>query len=88
MSKIEQATTPTFRQQQVLDQLQDRARTWDELRRLLKINNEGLGFTIGALLSLLRIWTGQKNDIRVYGLERRNGLVPRFSYLQRRSTDR
>lgn len=91
MSKPEQATTltfPTFRQQQVLDQLQDRARTWDELRRSLKINNEGLGFTIGALLSLRKIWTEHKNDIRVYGLERRSGLVPRSSYLQRRSTDR
>ena len=88
MSKPEQTITPTFRQQQVLDQLQERARTWDELRMLLKINNEGLGFTIGALLSLRKIWTAQKNDLRVYGLERRNGLVPRLSYLQRRTTDR
>lgn len=87
MSNLDEATTPTFRQQQVLSHLQDRARSWDELRRLLKINNEGLGFTIGALLSLRKIWTVQKNDIRVYGLERRNGLVPRSSYLQRRSTD-
>ena len=76
------------RQQQVLDRLQDRARTWDELNRLLKINNEGVGFTTGALLSQRMIWTAQKKDIRVCGLERRNGLVPRFSYLQGRATDR
>lgn len=88
MSKPEQATVATLRQQKILDHLQDGARTWEQLRALINVNNDDLGFMIGALLSQRKIWTAQKNDVRVYGLERRAGLVPRFSYPQRRSTDR
>jgi hypothetical protein len=88
MSQTEHSTVVTFRQQQVLNQLQGRVRTWDELRRLLKINDAGLGLTIGALLNQRKIWTAQKNDVRVYGLERRTGIMPRLSYLQQRYTDR
>lgn len=77
MSEAEQATPLTLRQQKVLDQLQKGIRTWDQLRALIKINNEVLGFTIGALLNQRKIWTAHKNDVRVYGLERRTGLVPR-----------
>jgi hypothetical protein len=83
-----QATTPALRQQKVLDLLQEGVRTWAQLRALLKINNDLLGFMIGALLNQRKIWTAEKNDVRVYGLERRTGLVPRLSYTQqRRSTD-
>jgi hypothetical protein len=88
MSKPGQATVTTSRRQRVLDQLQGGLRTWDELRRLAKIPDDGLGLTIGDLLDQREIWTAQKNDVRVYGLERRTGPVPQFSYPQRRSTDR
>ncbi len=88
MSEPEQATDTALREQKILDQLQEGVRTWDQLRALLKINNDILGFMIGALLNQRKIWTAQKNDVRVYGLERRTGLLPRFSYPQRRFTDR
>ena len=88
MSKPEQATVATLPRQKVLEQLQGGARTWNELRALMKINDDKLGFLISELLNQRKIWTAQKNDVRVYGLERRAGLVPRFSYPQRRSTDR
>ena len=78
----------TLRQQRVLDALQDGWRTWDDLRELAGLNDERLGFTLGELLDLRKIWTAHKNGRRVYGIERRTDLVPRFSNLQRRSTDR
>ncbi|OLE53233.1 MAG: hypothetical protein AUG51_14165 [Acidobacteria bacterium 13_1_20CM_3_53_8] len=87
MSKAEQTTVITLRQRKILDQLQGGIRTWDELRKLTKINEEGLGFTIGELLDLRKIWTLQKGEVRVYGIERRTGLVPRFAHEQRRSSD-
>jgi hypothetical protein len=87
MSDPEQVTADTFRQQQVLNQLQGRVCTWDDLRRQLKINDDGLGLVILELLNLRKIWVAKKNDVRFYGLEKRIGLVPRFSYPQRRSTD-
>jgi hypothetical protein len=89
MSQPEQTTIVTFRLQKVLDQLQAGARTWDQLRALTKFNDEILGLTILELLNLRKIWATQKNEVRVYGLERRIGLVPRFSQPERRrSTDR
>jgi hypothetical protein len=88
MNMPEQATVLTFRQQQVLDQLQGGVRTWDELRKLVKISDDGLGLTIGALLDKRKIWAEHKNDVRFYGLERRAGLAPRFSNPRRRSSDR
>jgi hypothetical protein len=87
MSQPEPPIGATLRQQQVIDQLQVGVRTWDQLRALMNINNDNLGFLIGALLNQRKIWTAQKNDVRVYGLERRTGLLPRFCYSQRRSTD-
>ena len=87
MSQPGQDTTPTLHQQDVLDQLQEGVRTWDQLRALIKINDDNLGFMIGALLNQRKIWTAHKNEVRVYGLERRTGLVPRFSDPHRRSTD-
>jgi hypothetical protein len=88
MSNPEQATVTTLRQPKVLDQLQEGVRTWDQLRALTKINDENLGVTIMELLNQRKIWVAHKNEVRVYGLERRSGLVPRFSVPQRRSTDR
>jgi hypothetical protein len=87
MSNPEYTTVATFRLQKVLDQLQERARTWDQLRALTKFNDDSLGLTILELLNLRKIWAAKKNDVRVYGLEKRTGLVPRFSYPRRRSTD-
>jgi hypothetical protein len=88
MSQPGQTTVVTFRLQKVLEQLQQGARTWDQLRALTKFNDDILGLTILELLNLRKIWATQKNDVRVYGLERRIGLVPRFSHPERRSTDR
>jgi hypothetical protein len=87
MSQPEPPIGATLRQQQVLDQLQEGVRTWDQLRALMNINNDNLGFLIGALLNQRKIWTTQKNDVRIYRLERRTGLLPRFCYPQRRSPD-
>jgi hypothetical protein len=75
-------------QERILNVLQGGLRTWDELKGSTKINDERLGVTLGELLSLRKIWTAQKNDIRVYGIERRTGLVPRFAHQRQRSTDR
>lgn len=87
MNKVEQSPPLTLRQEKVLNALQGGARTWDELRTMTKISEEGLGFTIGELLDLRKIWTGQKGDVRIYGIERRLGLIPRFGHPQRRATD-
>lgn len=87
MSQLEHAPVITLRQQKVLDQLQEGVCTWAQLRALMQINDDTLGFMIGALLSQRKIWTAQKNGVRVYGLERRSGLLPRFSVPQRRSSD-
>ncbi len=87
MSIPEQATIPTARQQKILDQLQESVRTWDQLRALTKLNDDRLGFVLGELMDLRKIWVAYKNDVRFYGLERRIGLVPRFANQLRRSTD-
>lgn len=75
-------------QQRVLDALQQGVRTWDQLKELAKLNDERLGFAIGELLDLRKIWTVVRNGVRLYGIEKRTDRVPRFHHLQRRSTDR
>ena len=87
MSQTKQAPVVTLRQQKVLDQLQGGARTWDQIRAPTKINDDNLGTTILELLNQRKIWTAQENGVRFYGLERRVGLVPRFSNPERRSAD-
>lgn len=87
MDNVGHGASLTLRQEKVLRVLQGGIRTWDELRALTKISEEGLGFTIGELLDLRKIWTGQKDEVRVYGVERRRGLIPRFGHPQRRATD-
>lgn len=87
MGKADQIAPTTLRQERVLNALQTGARTWDELRQVTKISEEGLGFTIGELLDLRKIWTAQRGDVRIYGIEKRSGLVPRFGHPQRRATD-
>ena len=75
----------TDRRQKVLAHLEGGARTWDELRALTKVSDDNLGFAIGELLDLRKIWTGRRGDERVYGIERRTGLVPRFAHEPRRA---
>ncbi|MDQ3746246.1 MAG: hypothetical protein M3444_17880 [Acidobacteriota bacterium] len=76
------------RRQKVLAQLDGGARTWGELRALTRVSDDNLGIAIGELLDLRKIWTGQSGDERVYGLERRKGLAPRFAHERRRAGDR
>jgi hypothetical protein len=76
-----------MRQQKVLDQLQGGARTWGQIRAPTKINDDNLGLTILELMNQRKIWTAHQNGVRFYGLERRTGLVPRFSRPERRCAD-
>ena len=82
--------SPTV-QQRILSLLKDDVRTWETLKNLGSVNDEDLGFTLGELLGLRKIWTEiwtiEENDIRVYGLERRKGLLPRASHRSRRAAD-
>jgi hypothetical protein len=87
MSQTKQEPFVTLRQQKVLDQLRDGARTWHQIRAPTKINDDNLGITILELMNQRKIWTAQENGVRFYGLERRVGLVPRFSHPERRSAD-
>ena len=87
MSIYNKATATVMPRQKILDALQDGARTWDELRAHTRINEAGLGFAIGALLDGRQIWTEEREGVRVYGIERRTDLVPRFSHPQRRAGD-
>ena len=87
MAKPEQAAVVNLRQQKIIDALHDGVLTWDELRAATKIKEEGLGFVLGELLDLRKIWTETRGEVRVYGLERRTGLVPRFAHPRRRASD-
>lgn len=87
MSALEQTPVLTLRQQKVLNHLQSGVRTWTQLRTLTNINDDNLGMTLWELLSLRKIWTLQRGDVRVYGIEKRTDIVPRFARLQRRQTD-
>jgi hypothetical protein len=81
------ATAAQIRQQKVLEQLEGGLCTWDQLRARTKINEEQLGYTIGELLNLRKIWTAERGDVRFYGIERRTDLMPRFTHPRRRATD-
>jgi hypothetical protein len=86
MSKSERVTGATSTRQKILEQLQGGACTWDGLRELTKLNADNLGFIIMELLNQRKIWTVQKGDVRVYGIERRTGLVARFAHERRRAS--
>ncbi len=75
------------RQQRVLDALQDGILTWDDLRGVTKVNDESLGSTLNELFDLRKIWTAERDGIRIYGIEKRPGLVPRFFNTRRRPTN-
>ena len=75
-------------EQRVLDALRTKPCSWDELRAAAKLGEEALGRVIGALLDARKIWTTEReqSDVRVYGFERRTGLMPRI-HAQRRADD-
>jgi hypothetical protein len=75
------------RQQRVLDALQDRILTWNDLKGVAKVNDGSLGSTLNELFDLRKIWTAERNGLRIYGIEKRPGLVPRFFNTGRRPTD-
>ena len=77
----------TSPQNRVLDALRDDSLTWDALKSAANANDDSLGYILGELLDLRKIWTAERNGLRVYGVERRTGLVPRFANMGRRSTD-
>lgn len=87
MAKPERATIESLRQQKVLDALRNGIRTWDGLRALTKLNDDHLGLALGELLDLRKIWTGERDGVRVYGIENRAGLAPRFTHPRRRAGD-
>ncbi|MDT4967209.1 MAG: hypothetical protein QOJ64_1946 [Acidobacteriota bacterium] len=74
-------------QQKILGYLQEGVRSWDQLRSLLRVNDDRLGFMILTLLNERKIWTAQKKGVRVYGLERRSGIAPRAFHPERRSPE-
>jgi hypothetical protein len=74
-------------QERILNVLRSNARTWEELQQETKLNNDRLGNALNDLFDLRKIWTGERNGVRIYGIERRTDLVPRFTSPQRRSTD-
>ena len=73
-------------QQRILHVLEGGHRTWEALKGLANINDQVLGFTIGELLDQRKIWTTHDEGVRVYGVERRKGLVPR-AFRRSRHTD-
>jgi hypothetical protein len=78
----------TSTHERILNAVESRVRSWAELQKLTKMSDERLGFTLGELFDMRKIWTAERNGVRVYGFERRTGLAPRFSPPQRRATDR
>ena len=77
----------TNQQERILNALRSGIRTWTELREDTKLSDERLGNALNDLFDLRKIWTGERNGVRIYGVERRTDLVPRFPSPQRRSTD-
>jgi hypothetical protein len=75
-------------QELVLKALRGGVRTWAELKEQTKLNDERLGSTLSELFDLRKIWTLDKGDSRIYGIERRTDRVPRFPHPHMRSTDR
>ena len=78
---------PTRQGELALKAIEGGVRSWDELRALTKLNEEQLGFALAELFDLRKIWTREKNGVRVYGKEQRTGLVPHFPPPRRRMTD-
>ena len=73
--------------QRVLEAIRSGACSWDGLRAVTKLNDDRLGTALAELLDARLIWTAEQNGGRVYGLERRRGLVPRGAHPRRRAGD-
>jgi hypothetical protein len=77
----------TTQQERILNALRSGVRTWLEIQQETKLSDERLGNVLNDLFDLRKIWTGERNGTRIYGIERRTDLVPRFPPPLRRSTD-
>lgn len=67
-------------QEKILNALHAGSRTWDDIKRLTNIKDDRLGLTLGELLDLRKIWTAQRDGVRVYGIESKPRLAPRFTH--------
>src|ERR1700759_5447663 len=70
--------TPASQREKILDALHAGFRTWADIKELTRIKDDCLGLTLCELLSLRKIWTAQRNGVRVYGIENKRGLTPRI----------
>lgn len=77
---IPQRTDRPTPQQRILNILEGGVRNWNELKALTNSTDDRLGINLCELFGLRKIWTAHENDVRVYGLERRTGVVPRASH--------
>jgi hypothetical protein len=68
--------TPASQHEKILNALHTGSRTWADIKELTNINDDRLGLTLCELLGLRKIWTAQRNGVRVYGIENTSGLVP------------
>jgi hypothetical protein len=71
---------PVSQQEKILNALHTGSRTWDDIKRLTNIKDDRLGLTLGELLDLRKIWTAQRDGVRVYGIEGKPRLPPRFTH--------
>lgn len=69
---------PTSQREKILNALHNGFHTWADIKELTKINDDRLGLTLCELLSMRKIWTAQRDGVRVYGIEIKRGLGPRF----------
>ena len=74
-------------QELILEAAAVEEQTWDGLLALTGLGDDRLGLVLVELFNARKIWARERGGVRVYGLERRSGLAPRFSHPLRRSTD-
>lgn len=79
--------TPTSQHEKILKALQTGFRTWADIKEVTKFNDDRLGLTLCELLGLRKIWTAQRDGVRVYGIESKRGLAPRLIPPLLRSSD-
>lgn len=79
--------TPPSQHEKILNALHAGFRTWADIKELTMIKDECLGLTLCDLLVLRKIWTAQRDGVRVYGIARERGPMPRFISPQPRPDD-
>jgi hypothetical protein len=94
MSQVAINNVMTDHEQIVLDDLRGGTRTQVQLLAALnnnpariKFNFDKLGAILLPLLGRRQIWTRSSGDDRIYGLEKRLGVVPRATSVHRRYDD-